>query len=63
MSASASYLLAEVEVDGSDWPAGLLVLVVLQDIGLPAQTSASQHKPTPLPGLEEPRTQSGMSSR
>lgn len=32
----ASYLLAEVEVDSSDWPAGLLVLVVLQDIGLAA---------------------------
>lgn len=52
--ALASYLLAEVEVDSSDWPAGLLVLVVLQDIGLAAQTSAPQHKPTPLPGLEEP---------
>lgn len=51
--ASVHYLLTEVEVDGSDWAPGLLVLVVLQDIGLPAQTSTSQHKPTPLPGLEE----------
>lgn len=62
IEALASHLLAEVEVDGSDWPAGLLVLVVLQDIGLAAQTAASQHKPTPLPRLEEPISQSGVSS-
>lgn len=52
--ALAHYLLTKVEVDGPDGAPGLLVLEVLQDIGLPAQTSTSQHKPTPLPGLEEP---------
>lgn len=59
---SAHYLLTEVEVDGPDWAPGLLVLVVLQDIGLPAQTSTSQHKPTSLPGLEEPDSHNGKRS-
>lgn len=46
------YLFTQVEVNGPDWPTRLLVLVVLQDIRLPAQPTASQHEPTPLPRLE-----------
>lgn len=46
------YLFTQVQVDGPDWPAGLLVLVVLQDVRLAAQPTAPQHEPTPLPRLE-----------
>lgn len=45
------YLFTQVEVDGPDWPAGVLVLVVLQNVGLPAQPTTSQHEPAPLPRL------------
>lgn len=46
------YLFTQVEVDGPNRPTRLLVLVVLQDIWLPAQPTASQHEPTSLPRLE-----------
>lgn len=46
------HLFTQVEVDSPDWPAGLLVLVVLKDIRLTAQPAAAQHKPTLLPCLE-----------
>lgn len=49
------YLFTQVEVNGSDWPSGLLVLVVLQDVGLPAQAAASQDEPALLPGLQVAR--------
>ena len=49
---SSVYLLTQVQVDGPDWPAGLLVLVVLQNIRFTAQPTASQHEPAPLPRLE-----------
>lgn len=49
------HLFTQVEVDGPDWPAGLLVLVVLKDIRLTAQPAASQHKPTLFPCLEMAR--------
>lgn len=46
------YLFTQVQVDGPDWSAGLWVLVILQDVRLPAQPSTSQHEPTPLPRLK-----------
>lgn len=46
------YLFAQVEVNGSDWPSGLLVLVVLQDIRFSAQAAASQDEPALFPGLQ-----------
>lgn len=49
------YLFTQVEIDGPNRPTRLLVLVVLQDIWLPAQPTASQHEPTPLPRLETAR--------
>lgn len=46
------YLFTQVEVNGSDGPSGMLVLVVLQDIRLPTQAAASQHEPALFPGLQ-----------
>lgn len=46
------HLFTQVEVDGPDWPSGLLVLVVLQDIRLPTQAAASQDEPALFPGLQ-----------
>lgn len=48
----SSYLFAQIQIDVPDWPTGMRVLVVLQNVRLSAQSTASQHKPAPLPGLE-----------
>lgn len=44
-------LFTQVQVDGPDWPPGLLVLEVLQDVWLSTQPTASQHKPSSLPRI------------
>lgn len=48
----SSHLFAQIQIDVPDWPTGMRVLVVLQNVRLSAQSTASQHKPAPLPGLE-----------
>lgn len=45
------HLLTEVEVDGPDWAPRLRVLVVLKHIRFTTETTAAQHKPTPLPRI------------
>lgn len=49
------YLFTQVEVNGSDWPSGLLVLVVLQDVRLSTQAATSQDEPALFPGLQVAR--------
>lgn len=48
----SSHLFAQIQIDVPDWPTGMRVLVVLQNVRLSAQSTASQHKPAPLPGLD-----------
>lgn len=46
------HLLAAVQVDDSDGLLGVVVLVVLQDVGVTAHAAAPQDEPALLPGLE-----------